>query len=213
MNEDMDLDGVLMGISRLTDPRQLEKLRLLISSVIPFGLVDGKTVQEIYYEIDSHYTTQEGIGLLKYLLGKAGLPQAKIASFTPFVTPAEDRNPLSMLSRDELRNLFFHELLVSVANHVGDGHYFKQLRYRIPRNRLTISCDDHTIPNCVRLLQILVQENILNPDREHLEQSLRSLEQWLGDSGRTDVGNIVSRKKSELVRGRLPFSVNLFCND
>lgn len=189
----MDLEKVLLEIELNTSQVQLEKLRLLVSAVIPFGLVESKSLQELFRAIDKSPEVSDAVILFRRFLSKTGLSQAQLVNLTPFMTPAQERG--------DLPRLYFHELLIEVADHVGDGEFFKRLRNRVPRAMLNMVRDDNTIPNCVRLLQILLHKNVFIVDQyDHQEHSLSLLEEWLTDIGRKDVAMIVERRKREIGR-------------
>ena len=177
-----ELKKALGDIDFITSSEQLEKLKLLAASVVPFGWVedDKKKVPEIYREIKKKLTEQaNAVAIYKRLLSKAGISKKHVDKLATFMIPAQDIC--------DLPNLYFTEVLVDVADHIGNGESFRYLKNRVPDDRLEV--DHDRIQTCVRLFQILLQKDVL--DTTDPKTSLGLLEGWLKDIHRNDVARLV----------------------
>ena len=193
-NEDkLDLAGLLNKIDQNATEEQVEKLRLLAAAVTDYGNVsDVRKVPgtpEIYREVAGEFKEESNaIAMFKRLLVCAGYPKRFTEQLTDYMSPSPPT--------PDFEKLYFYELLVKVANQVGNGEYFRYLRNRIPRSVLDINRD--RIASCVQLFQKLEMNRVLNPSSA--AASLTKLEEWLKDINRDDVAEIV-RKRIDEIRG------------
>ncbi len=193
MNPDLDLNGILNKIDQNASTDQLEKLKLLASSVvsISFKIIKdpSKITSDIYRAVfDVFEEERTAVAVFKRLLTGAGYSRRHIEELTQF-TVASQPSP-------DLEKFYFYELLVKVSDRVGNGDYFWYLRNRIPRKLLDINRD--RISTCVQLFKFLEQKRILDPSKA--TSSLTQLEGWLKDINRDDVAEIV-RKRIDEIRG------------
>ena len=187
-----DLDKLLNKIDQNATSDQVEKLRLLTAAVTAYGNVsEVKGTPEIYRVVADEFKEESNaIAVFKRLLVCAGYPKRFTEQLNNYTSPSQPT--------PDMEKLYFYELLVKVANQVGNGEYFRYLRNRIPRSVLDINRD--RIPSCVQLFQKLEMNRVLNPSSA--AASLTKLEEWLKDINRDDVAEIV-RKRIDEIRGEL----------
>lgn len=178
-----DVLKLLTEVDKFSDTDQVEKLRLLAMAVVPYGKIEGpdKRVIEIFKTIEAKHD-ERAIPIITRLLEKASFRrkfitqlQQQPACETTFLVP----------------DLYFTELLVDVADDLGNGEYLRRLKNRIPDSQLGMSRD--RITTAVQLFQQLLFGETLSLKKEM--ESLTLLAEWLSDIGRQDIANKVEKEK------------------
>ena len=179
-----DIRKLLTRVDNFSDSDQLEKLRLLATAVLPYGKV-GKdsTAIEIYTQLEKKYTRDHAIPIITRLLDRAGAKR-------DFVTQLQE---IPAVESDEVPLLYFTELLVDIADELGNEEYLSKLKNRIPDSQLGVSRD--RISTAVQLFQQLIFEQTITFSKEI--ESLNLLAEWLGDIGRRDIAIRVEKEKHE----------------
>ena len=178
-----DIRKVLTRVDNFSDSDQLEKLRLLATAVLPYGMVGKEsTATEIYTQLQGKYSDL-ATPIITRLLDRAGAKQVFVDQLREIPTYASDEVPL----------LYFTELLVDIADELGNGEYLKKLKNRIPDSQLGVSRD--RISTAVQLFQQLIFEQTVTFSKEI--ESLSLLAEWLGDIGRRDIAVKVEKEKSK----------------
>ena len=178
-----DIRKLLTRVDNFSDSDQLEKLRLLATAVLSYGKV-GKdsTAIEIYTQLKDKYS-DHAIPIITRLLDRAGAKR-------DFITQLQK---IPAVESDEVPLLYFTELLVDIADELGNGEYLKKLKNRIPDSQLGVSRD--RISTAVQLFRQLIFEQTITFSKEI--ESLSLLAEWMGDIGRRDIAVKVEKEKSE----------------
>ncbi len=188
---DMILNGIVNTIDRNASDDDLEKLRLLAAAVLPFEVVEdrSKRTYELYKAVLKECESEpNAVAMFKRLLKGAGYARRFVEQLTPFTVGSQPSS--------DLNKLYFYELLVEVANEIGNLDDFRYLKNSIPQSMLDINRDN--IKTCIQLFLIMEQKRILDPS--NVVSTLTRLEGWLKGIHRNDVAEIV-RKRIDEVRG------------
>jgi hypothetical protein len=179
----LDIRKLLTKVDNLSGSNQLEKLRLLATAILPYGKV-GKdsTAIEIYTQLQGKYM-DNATPIITRLLDRAGTRQDLITQL----------QKIPAIESDEVPLLYFTELLVDIADELGNGEYLKKLKNRIPDELLGVHRD--RISTAVQLFQQLIFEQTIAFSKE--VESLSQLAEWLGDIGRRDIAVKVEKEKNE----------------
>lgn len=179
----LDIRKLLTRVDKFSGSNQLEKLRLLATAVLPYGKV-GKdsTAIEIYTQLEGNYKDQ-ATPIITRLLDRAGARQDLVTQL----------QKIPAIESDEVPLLYFTELLVDIADELGNGEYLKKLKNRIPDELLGVHRD--RISTAVQLFQQLIFEQTITFSKE--VESLSLLAEWLGDIGRRDTAVKVEKEKNE----------------
>ena len=178
-----DIRKLLTKVDNFSDSDQLEKLRLLATAVLSYGNI-GKdsTATEIYTQLRGKYS-DNATPIITRLLDRAGAKQDLVTQLQKIPAVESDEVPL----------LYFTELLVDIADELGNGEYLKKLKNRIPDSQLGVSRD--RISTAVQLFQQLIFQQTITFNKEI--ESLSLVAEWLGDIGRRDIAVKVEKEKSE----------------
>lgn len=168
-----DIRKLLTKVDNFSDSDQLEKLRLLATAVLSYGNI-GKdsTATEIYTQLRGKYS-DHATPIITRLLDRAGAKQDLVTQLQKIPAVESDEVPL----------LYFTELLVDIADELGNGEYLKKLKNRIPDSQLGVSRD--RISTAVQLFQQLIFQQTITFNKEI--ESLSLVAEWLGDIGRRDI--------------------------
>jgi hypothetical protein len=179
----LDIRKLLTRVDNFSGSNQLEKLRLLATAVLPYGMV-GKdsTAIAIYTQLREKYSNH-ATPIITRLLDRAGARQDIVTQL----------QKIPAIESDEVPLLYFTELLVDIADELGNGEYLNKLKNRIPDELLGVHRD--RISTAVQLFQQLIFEQTITFSNE--VESLNQLAEWLGDIGRRDIAVKVEKEKNE----------------
>lgn len=170
------LSSVLVKINRFATDSDREKLYLLATAMIPYGKVETlKGVPELFRCIERTQFSKNAVELLQRMLSKAGFKSEHVSWLDEHVAKPKD-------NFQQLPDMYLQELLISVADELGNGEYLRQLLYVIPEDKIGVSPD--SINSAVQLFQRLLHEQTISPDNQ---RTLSDLAQWLQDIGRKDI--------------------------
>ena len=174
------LQSVLVNIDNFSTQDKLEKLKLLAIAVVPFGQIENvQSVPQIFRVFNQCGFHGKAVPLLKRMLLKAGYHQ-RTSQLDEHISPSEESQTLPVL--------YFHELLIEVADEVGNGDYLRKLVEIIPEAKIGVAAE--SIKSAVQLFQRLLHEQTICPEDPN---TLYELAQWLRDIGRNDVAGKVQR--------------------
>lgn len=172
------LESALLAIERFSHESNQEKLRLLATAVLPYGQIeDLKGVPELFRRLKQCEFSENAVELLQRMLSKAGFKTEHVSLL----------NEHAAANTQQLPDMFFQELLISVADQLGDGEYLRNLVYVIPEEKIGIAPSN--VKSAVHLLQRLLHEQTISA--EDLS-TLKDLAQWLQDIGRKDIAKKLS---------------------
>ena len=170
------LSSVLVKIDKYATDSDREKLYLLATAVIPYGQVETlKGVPELFQCLKGTQFSENAVKLLQRMLSKAGFRSDHVSLLDEHVTKPRDNVP-------QLPDMKLQELLISVADELGNGKYLRQLLYVIPEEKIGVS--PGTINSAVQLFQRLLHEQTISADNQ---RTLDDLAQWLQEVGRKDI--------------------------
>ncbi len=188
-----NVNGIVNKIDQHASDDDLEKLRLLAAAILPYKIAEdlSKKTYDLYQAVFNKYENESNaVAVFKRLLKGAGYAKRHVEELTQF-TVGSQPSP-------DLDKLYFYELLVQVADEVGNLEDFRYLKNHIPRDLLDINRDK--IKTCVQLFLIMVHKRILDPSS--VVSTLTRLEKWLKEIHRDDAAEIV-KKKIDQVKGEL----------
>ena len=172
------LESALLTIERFSHESNQEKLRLLATAVLPYGQIeDLKGVPEFFQRLKQCEFSENAVELLQRMLSKAGFKTEHVSLL----------NEHAAANTQQLPDMFFQELLISVADQLGDGEYLRNLVYVIPEEKIGIA--PRNVKSAVHLLQRLLHEQTIST--EDLS-TLKDLAQWLEEIGRKDIAKKLS---------------------
>jgi len=119
--------------------------------------------------------SKNAVELLQRMLSKAGFKSEHVSWLDEHVAKPKD-------NFQQLPDMYLQELLISVADELGNGDYLTQLLYAIPEEKIGVSPD--SINWAVQLFQRLLHEQTISADNQ---STLNDLAQWLQDIGRKDI--------------------------
>ena len=172
------LQSALSQINIVANDNDKEKLRFLASAVVPYGDVEEvKAVPKIYQCLrKQESTSKHAVELLKRMLHKAGFKFEHVSLLNEHIAkPKADFRAFP--------DMLFHELLISVADELGNGKYLTELLYDIPDEKFRGARD--TIKSAVQLFQSLLHQRTISADNRS------DLAIWLEDIGRNDIATKV----------------------
>jgi len=166
--------SVLVKIDKYANNSEREKLCLLATAVIPYGKVETlKGVPELFQRLKRTQFSENAVELLQRMLSKAGFRSDHVSWLDEHVVKD---------NLQQLPDMYLQELLISVADELGDGDYLRQLLYVIPEDKIGVSPD--SIKSAVQLFQRLLHEQTISADNQ---STLNDLAKWLQDIGRKDI--------------------------
>ena len=167
------LQSALMAIERFSHESNREKLKLLATAVLPYGQIeDLKGVPELFRRLKQSEYSENAVKLLQRMLSKAGIKSEHVSQL----------NEHAEANSEQLPDMFFQELLISVADELGNGEYLQNLVYVIPEEKIGIAPSN--IKSAVHLFQRLLHEQTIS---EEDLSTLNDLAQWLQEIGRKDI--------------------------
>ena len=174
------LPSVLVTIDNFSTQDKLERLKLLANAVVPYGQTENvQSVPQMFRVLEQCGFHGIAPPLLKRMLLKAGYYQ-HTAQLDEHIAPSEESQTLPVL--------YFHELLIEVADDVGNGDYLRKLVEIIPEVNIGVAAE--SIQSAVQLFQRLLHEQTISPEDP---STLYQFAQWLRDIGRNDVAGKVQR--------------------
>lgn len=172
--------SVLVTIGNFGTQDKLERLKLLANAVVPYGQTENvQSVAQMFRVLEQCGFHGKAPPLLKRMLLKAGYYQ-HISQLDEHIAPSEESQTLPVL--------YFHELLIEVADEVGNGDYLRKLVEIIPEAKIGVAAEN--IRSAVQLFQRLLHEQTISPEDP---STLYQLARWLRDIGRNDVAGKVQR--------------------
>ena len=172
------LQSALLAIEKFSHESDQEKLRLLATAVLPYGQIeDLKGVPELFRHLKQCEFSENAVKLLQRMLSKAGFKSEHVSLL----------NEHAGANSQQLPDMFFQELLISVADELGDGEYLRKLVYVIPEEKIGIA--PTKVKSAVHLFQRLLHEQTISA--EDLS-TLNDLAKWLQDIGRKDIAKKLS---------------------
>ena len=175
------LQSVLVKIDRFAKDSDQEKLRFLASAVLPYGTVEKvQGVPELYRCLLKHESvSNNAVELLQRMLSKAAFKSKDVSLLDEHV--AKPRADFQ-----QFPDMQFHELLISVADELGNGEYLRKLLYVIPEEKIGVAPD--SIKSAVHLFQRLLHQRTISADNHS------DLEEWLQDIGRPEMLTAVQKQ-------------------
>ena len=174
------LPSVLVAIGNFSTQDKLERLKLLANAVVPYGQTENvQSVTQMFRVLEQCGFHGIALPLLKRMLLKAGYYQ-HTSQLDEHIAPSEESQTLPVQ--------YFHELLIEVADEVGDGDYLRKLVEIIPDAKIGVAAEN--IWSAVQLFQRLLHEQTISPEDP---STLYELAHWLRDIGRNDVAENVQR--------------------
>ena len=168
------LQSVLLKIDRFASESEQEKLCLLATAVLPYGILENvKGVPELFRCLKKQPFSDNAVELLQRMLSKAGFQSKHVSLLDEHV---------AVPKAEQLPDMYLQELLISVADELGNGDYLRDLVYVIPEEKIGVSPD--SIKSAVHLFQRLLHEQTISADNQ---STLNDLAQLLQDIGRKDV--------------------------
>jgi len=186
---DQSVREILVTIEENVRPEQVERLRLLASSM-PGTLVAGKSTTEIYESIfDNMDEENSAVVVMVRLLNSARYAKRFVNKFEGCLKEKSSQ------PTPQMPTLYFFELLIQVADEIGDSTKrptdpFVSLRNVIPRAELDVNRS--AIKSCVQLFQELISKKAIRA--KFPGASLHKLEEWLTASHQLRVASIVKDK-------------------
>ena len=188
-----DVLKILNEADRFSDEDQMEKLRLLATTVFEHGrgygmVADTKSVIEIYTQIRSEHG-ESATPIMARLMDKAGFKTEYVSRLNEI--PASETKDLPLL--------YFAELLIDISDELGNGQSLDRLKNRIPERLLGISME--RITTAVQLFQQLIFQRTISLDKEI--ESLQLLSGWLESIHRQDIAKMVKKVEEEKRKSKL----------
>ena len=150
------LSSDLVKIDKFASDSDRQKLYLLATAVLPYGKVETlKGVPELYQCLKKSQFSENALELLQRMLSKAGFRSDHVSWLDEYVTMPED-------NFQQLPDMNLQELLISVADELGNGEYLRQLLYVIPKDKIGVSPD--SISSAVQLFQHLLHVQTISAD-------------------------------------------------
>ena len=148
------LPSVLVTIDNFSTQDKLERLKLLANAVVPYGQTENvQSVPQMFRVLEQCGFHGKALPLLKRMLLKAGYYQ-HTAQLDEHIAPSEESQTLPVL--------YFHELLIEVADNIGNRDYLRKLVEIVPEAKIGVAAEN--IRSTVQLFQRLLHEQTTSPE-------------------------------------------------